>query len=435
MHRHPLSGHPLSGHPLSRRHLLRLAAAAPAGVLLPRPARAADTGNRKFLFIFCEGGWDQTYAFAPLFGSENVDMPTDAEPGTIAGIPLVLSEERPSLTSFFEAHGARTAVINGVEIRAVAHDVCYRLAMTGNSVQGQDDWAATLAGASAGDWMMPQLHMSGPSYTDRYGSAVVRLGSNGQLSELIDGSAMALLDPPLTLPSEAIATLEDQLVTDRLSRFQAAAGGGFHAELADLAQTSEDRMLRLQELADEFDIEGGDTLVDRARMLLQLLSRDFARVGMVAYRSWMGVFNGWDTHTDNPIQSFHFEELFSALDALMDEAAATPGIAAASFADELTIVVLSEMGRYPLLNRDGGKDHWTYTSAMLIGGGIRGGQAVGGYDEYSIGQPIDLGTGAVDPKGKTLLPSHLGATLLALGGLDPGEHIEEAEPIAAVIAD
>ena len=102
-------------------------------------------------------------------------------------------------------------------------------------------------------------------------------------------------------------------------------------------------------------------------------------------------------------------------------------------ADQVTIVVLSEMGRHPRYNVWGGKDHWTFTSAMLIGAGVRGGQVVGAMDDDFRGLPIELDTGEVREDGTRLLPEHLGATLMALADVDPGDH-GEALPIGALMA-
>jgi uncharacterized protein (DUF1501 family) len=90
------------------------------------------------------------------------------------------------------------------------------------------------------------------------------------------------------------------------------------------------------------------------------------------------------------------------------------------------------MGRHPMVNLHGGKDHWTYTSCMLFGAGVRGGVVVGGYDSAAIGVRVDLETGAEDAAGVSLQPSNIGATLFALGGLDPS--LVNADPIRAVMA-
>ena len=86
--------------------------------------------------------------------------------------------------------------------------------------------------------------------------------------------------------------------------------------------------------------------------------------------------------------------------------------------------------RSPKVNSIGGKDHWTYTSCMLVGAGVRGDVTVGGYDELAFGETVDLATGEAGEV--SLLPTNLGATLYALGDLDPA--LAGADPITAVIA-
>jgi uncharacterized protein (DUF1501 family) len=45
---------------------------------------------------------------------------------------------------------------------------------------------------------------------------------------------------------------------------------------------------------------------------------------------------------------------------------------------------MSEMGRTPQVNGNGGRDHWTFCySVMLAGAGIRGGSAYGASDSQA----------------------------------------------------
>ena len=106
----------------------------------------------------------------------------------------------------------------------------------------------------------------------------------------------------------------------------------------------------------------------------------------------------------------------------------------AALSDEVTIVVFSEMGREPRLNSWGGRDHWTFTSLLMIGSGIQGGQTIGNLDAYGQGRPIDLNTGIVNDMDTALLPEHIGATLLQLGDVDPAEFVDGMNPISAIIS-
>ena len=71
---------------------------------------------------------------------------------------------------------------------------------------------------------------------------------------------------------------------------------------------------------------------------------------------------------------------------------------------DLTIVLLSEMGRFPKLDQRQGKTHWMHTSCVLIGSGVRGDQIVGAYDSDCYSQPVSLQTGEVTSNGVYLLP-------------------------------
>ena len=125
--------------------------------------------------------------------------------------------------------------------------------------------------------------------------------------------------------------------------------------------------------------------------------------------------------------------LFAGLRQLMQLLHNTAGTHTTTLAEETIVVVQSEMGRTPKLNATNGKDHWPYTSAMLMGAGIAGGQVIGGYDEFAIGQNVRLSDGAVSDAGTPLVSGHLGATLLALAGIDPGGLTGGLEPITAAL--
>jgi hypothetical protein len=101
--------------------------------------------------------------------------------------------------------------------------------------------------------------------------------------------------------------------------------------------------------------------------------------------------------------------------------------------DETAVVVVSELGRTPRLNGDGGKDHWPVTSALLVGSGVAGGRVVGATTDALAGADIDLNTGAPTKDGKPLLYSSFAAGVLALAGVDASEHID-AEPLHAISA-
>ena len=194
--------------PLNRRQLLGLS----LGLLLPKRA-FAEENERKFLFVFCTGGWDQCYLFAPLYDNSNIDMEPQSAVAEVSGITFVDSAEKTNVRSFFQRYGNITCMINGFEARSVAHDICLRLISTGSSLPANDDWPSIIAAHSQVDPLMPFVNLSGPLFTHNFGSSVVRIGSAGQFAELLDGRALQS-DYPAALPSASVEQLEDAWVRD-----------------------------------------------------------------------------------------------------------------------------------------------------------------------------------------------------------------------------
>ena len=94
---------------------------------------------------------------------------------------------------------------------------------------------------------------------------------------------------------------------------------------------------------------------------------------------------GWDTHQNNftSLKSRLLPRLDSALSSLLRDLADRGRI------DSTLVVVLSDFGRTPKVNPSAGRDHWlTAGIALLAGGGIRPGLAVGRTDAMAE-QPIE----------------------------------------------
>ena len=63
--------------------------------------------------------------------------------------------------------------------------------------------------------------------------------------------------------------------------------------------------------------------------------------------------------------------------------------------EDTLVIAVGEMGRSPRINPQGGRDHWTKCwSALVAGGGTRGGQVIGTSDDVAaepVERPIELG--------------------------------------------
>ncbi len=411
---------------LSRRQMLALST---LGLLTPRALRSSSGSDRRFLFVFAPGGWDPALVFAPV-ESETIERGSiPYEFAEANGIPFVHGETRASVATFFETWGARTALVNGVAVRSIAHEVCLRLLMTGQPLPGADCWTSLVAAHADESLPMPAIHVLGPLYPVHYPGSTVRVGGAGQLQNLLSGSDLDGLRAAEL--RDALEALEEAHASQRLTRYAGRALGR-GPQIAAAEEIARARAASLRANADTLALASLGTLAEQAAAVADCFELGLARAGMVACEGYAD--QGWDTHANNEFQDLHFETLFADLNTLLDDLAGRAGPAGGSLLDETTVVVLSEMGRNPTLNAAQGKEHWPWTAALLIGSGVAGGRAVGGWTETLDGQPVDLQSGEADDGGVTLEPAHLGATLLTLAGVDPALYLEDPAPITAVLA-
>ncbi|MCB9744558.1 MAG: DUF1501 domain-containing protein, partial [Alphaproteobacteria bacterium] len=296
-------------------------------------------------------------------------------------------------------------------------------------ISGRPDWPAIL-GASVGErFALPHLVLSGPSYPGPYGGYVTRTGGSGQLEALINGDISAWSELPVPETQPLIVESENHVLMRRLRRAQAEALDPNTAAMLDAYGLSMDRVVELKQATRAIRWDTGGDFAGDCLLAVEMLAQDLAQAVTVTYSS------DWDTHALNDIwQNWHWSGLFNGLAPMMRSLAETPGRQAATLAEETVVVVLSEMGRTPGLNAEDGKDHWPYTSAMLIGPGVAGGRAIGGYDSLYYGQTVDPDSGDVSASGQDLTCESLGATLLALADLDPEEHLPGVDPILGALS-
>ena len=141
-------------------------------------------------------------------------------------------------------------------------------------------------------------------------------------------------------------------------------------------------------------------------------------------------YGGWDTHTGN------FKQLKTQL-PLLDRGVATliQDLHDRGLADDVVTVVWGEFGRTPKINAsDAGRDHWSpVMSAMVAGGGLKMGQAVGASSAR-----------AEYPKDRPYKVAQVLATIYRAVGVDPAmtfpngtgrpmSVLDDREPIAELL--
>lgn len=416
---------------MKRRHLLQSSAAlaALAGFgWSPRMARAA-AGERKFLFLFASGAWDSTF-LDPKHDSSYVDMNANTASIRTNGLTYTGGADLPSATRFFDSWGSRTAIVRGIDAHSVGHDSGRKLTLTGTSASSYPDWGTLLADAGSGDYPLPHLVFSGPVFPGTRGGAVVRAGG-GTLLNLIDGSLSGRADAPAPALDQVSDAMVDDYVYQQVASFAAQRGAlpGVGRVRSEALLDNTERAMEIEGRRFEAGLDDlGSSLADQAIKATELMRLGLSRTAMI------GIPGGWDTHGDNTPQTPQWDDLYDALDQLMLHLAITPGLATRWLIDEVVVVCLSEFGRTPGFNGSGGKDHWPYNSALVVGSGVRGNQVVGATDDALIGVPIDFGTGQPSSSGDLLGSEHLGTALLELGGLDPARHLPGVQVLDALLA-
>jgi uncharacterized protein (DUF1501 family) len=121
---------------------------------------------------------------------------------------------------------------------------------------------------------------------------------------------------------------------------------------------------------------------------------------------------GWDTHEDLDLRLRQgytggsvgkIPKLDTAYSALLSD------LSQRGLLDSTLVILMGEFGRTPKLNPRGGRDHWPRVfSAVLSGGGIRGGQVIGRSDRHGE-RPAD----------RPVTPADLVHTIYLALGIDP----------------
>jgi hypothetical protein len=129
----------------------------------------------------------------------------------------------------------------------------------------------------------------------------------------------------------------------------------------------------------KFQYDGSPTVNDQL-----LIARRLVEAGV---RCVTLSYGRWDSHGDNfGLVRDHGQKLDQGVTALVED------LEVRGLLDDVTVIVWGEFGRTPRINRQAGRDHWPQVSCALVaGGGIRAGQAIGATNrlgEYAKERPV-----------------------------------------------
>jgi len=209
------------------------------------------------------------------------------------------------------------------------------------------------------------------------------------------------------LPAQAASLGEPQ---KSLDRHRSQAWGVLESKIGDTLDLAQEPAKTREEY--------GQTTVGQSLLLARRLVE--AGVSLVTV-NWQdethidGVNTCWDTHQNN------FPKLKNFLCPLFDQAypALIADLADRGLLETTLVVAVGEFGRTPRMGQfsqsantqSTGRDHWPHAfTALLAGGGVRGGQVYGATNEnagYVVERPVS--------------PADLSATILDHLGIDPSQ--------------
>lgn len=398
----------------SRRQFLKTGLGASlAGLVTGVSSRTAiaQPSSRKLIIVLAYGGWDTMWAFDPKPDHSEVDK----IPGKVRNfgdLPIWVHDSRSAVTKFFEQWSSVATVINGIAVESLAHESCIDVMLTGALGQKRPDLAARLAKAHGTHLALPYLSLSPQMENRGFEAHTGMLGDSNQLMSLANPN-FNFPEPENITPDTGLGFSVDEeaalreYLTKATSSLQNSVQGQPHktSQLSDY-QVAMRHANQLQDHARNPGFLSDRTLVDERsggwRHVPAAFKDNLSQTAMIQPDLY------WDTHAYNSEQGKAYETFFIGLDYLMSE------LNKHKILDSTDVLVLSEMGRAPMHNRDGGKDHWPWTSALLLSSQVRGQRVIGQSDQLLRPKPINLQTGALDPEGEIIHAEHLLAAISEL---------------------
>ncbi len=413
-------------HALSRRQFLAGTALGAAGmlgfkdILAPANAEEIRRQDKRVLVIFLAGGVSQLETWDPKPGT-NTGGPFQAIPTTVPGVHI--SELLP-----YTAHQMhRLAIVRSINNQIDDHGQGAYFMQTGrrqNPAERHPHLGAAVAKLldNEASPLPGYIHVSprGESGFNRNDSAF--LGPRYASVTLADGAPPANLVRPATLTELADAernALRDQVNSRFAQTRRSADTEAYTNSYAQATQVMQRRNLfDLSQEPMSFRDRYGNHEFGRHCLLARRLLESGVSFVKVTH-------SNYDTHHEN--FDFHIEQLGEfdkTFATLLDD------LHQRGMLDKTLVVVMSEFGRTPTINRNLGRDHWGRAFSIAMGGcGVRGGAVVGATNAN--------GTAVSD---RQVHSGHLFHTYFRALGLNPtrnfhleGRPIAMADPAASAI--
>jgi len=400
----------------SRRDLLRIGGLIPFGLSIPATSRARQSAGsaRACILLWLDGGPSHLETFDLKPGAPpEVRGPFQPIATTCPGIQI--SELLPETAKVCE----HLAILRSLTSPLGEHGLANRYLLTGNPPTPVLDYP------SFGS-VMARVRPTGtalPAYVaipEPRGAGAGFLGADFEPFSTAGDPArpdfrVRDLDLYPGIDDERLARRREFLNVFE-SRGTRSGSGAEQTHASEEAFDRAAKLLTARSLRDAFRLDLEPNTV-RARYG----SRTFGQSCLLARRlveqgvPFVTVVNpGWDTHDGLVL---HLRDGYSGarqgvgLVPTFDLgfAALIADLSERGLLESTLVIAMGEFGRTPKLNPRGGRDHWPRVfSAVLAGGGIRGGQIVGASDRMGE-SPLD----------QPVTPADLALTIYRALGIDP----------------
>ncbi|MEY2987335.1 MAG: hypothetical protein RJB13_856 [Pseudomonadota bacterium] len=313
------------------------------------------------------------------------------------------------------AHGSDIVVVRGLAMGTTSHDAGSVYADTGVLSNSGNVNAASIPAivASQSVVTIPLIQVGGGNTpkTDRgllKPVSIVRAQELELYRKLFPGSADERDASQRIIEYSRRSLLRLQSVTgshDRLTEIEAARSkiqAQIEADVGSkLLLTDEDRLPFEQNSESEVSRDRANLISNFALVIKLLKNQLVTSVNMSV--------GGFDTHANQERtlgpRLTNFDEIFATF---------LGQLKAEGLLNDTLVVLYSDFGRTPKVNSNSGRDHWPVGGALLAGGGLLGGRAVGATDENLLALNVDENTGQASASGIQLSPIHLGGSIIEL---------------------
>lgn len=336
----------------------------------------------------------------------------DPKPGAATGGPLKaintrvpgvqVSEHLPQIADVAD----RIAIVRGMTSKEGNHQRAQYLMHTGYAPN------PTITHPSLGGWVSEELgdpnfdlpnfvSISGPSLSAgflgvQYGPLVIQ--QPGQMPQNVAYAPNVNIGR-FEQRQQALQSLDDAFAKET-GDIKVKGRQSVYAKAVRMMQSPRLKAFDMSEEPDAVKTAYGDTNFGRGCLMARRLVESGVKFVEV-------VLDGWDTHQNN------FDRVTKQMNTF-DPAMATliKDLEARHLLDDTLVIWMGEFGRTPKINGNDGRDHYPKAwSAVLAGGGARGGQVYGQTDAE--------GANVVD---KPVIVPDLFATIATLLGMNPSKN-------------